>query len=108
MMNANRDLRTTASLRYHLGPATAYDFDFVGGAYHWPAYPGISDLFGPQQAYLSYIDGSAAGAIAFLEDLAARLTENGPFDAVMGLSVGGAKLATLLLRPRDTSLDKRE
>ncbi|ROW10956.1 hypothetical protein VMCG_00851 [Cytospora schulzeri] len=104
----DRDVRPTASLRYHLGSPTAYDFDFVDGAHPWPPYPGILDIFGPQQICLSYFDGSASSSLAALDDLATHLIENGPFDAVMGFSMGGAMAATLLLQPQNPLLDKPE
>lgn len=43
-----------------------------------------------------------------MDDLAQYVTENGPYDAVMGFSLGGALAATLLLQPQDVSTDRAE
>lgn len=102
------DVRPTASLRYHMGSPTTFEFDFVDGAHPWPAHPSIYEVFGPQQTYLSYFDGSALGAIAAVDDLATYLIDNGPFDAVVGFSMGGALAATLLLRPQNPAMDKAD
>ncbi|KAI0798929.1 serine hydrolase FSH [Xylaria sp. FL0064] len=87
----------TAPLRYALGPA--YSFTFVDGAHPWPAAPGIEALFGTAQAThcFNYYDGTVAGAEAAVRDLAAYLVDSGPFDCVLGFSLGAALIATLLL-----------
>lgn len=43
-----------------------------------------------------------------MDDLAQYVIENGPYDAVMGFSLGGALAATLLLQPQDASTDRAE
>jgi pimeloyl-ACP methyl ester carboxylesterase len=57
---------------------------------------GIRDAFGEQICY-SYYDGSAESALDMAQDLSTYVSENGPFDAVMGFSLGAALAATLLL-----------
>lgn len=88
-----------ASLRYYLGDN--FEFDFIDGAYLWPASPGIEEVFGTQQACYSYYDGTPSSALAAVNDLAAYIAENGPFDIVLGFSLGAALAATLLLQPHD-------
>ncbi|KAK3937381.1 hypothetical protein QBC46DRAFT_366281 [Diplogelasinospora grovesii] len=85
------------SLRYQLGDK--YEFDFVDGAHPWPAAPGITQAFGVQVCYSYYYDGTAASALAAVDDLATYVVDNGPFDAVLGFSMGAALAATLLLQP---------
>ncbi|KAI2628871.1 serine hydrolase FSH [Hypoxylon sp. NC1633] len=89
----------TASLRYHLGPS--FVFTFVNGAHPWPAAPGIEHSYGLEQAAdcFSYYDGSASSAEQAVRDLALYLCENGPFDFILGFSLGAAVAATLLLCP---------
>lgn len=41
-----------------------------------------------------------------MDDLAHHVIENGPYDAVMGFSMGGALAATLLLEPQDGGTDR--
>ncbi|KAI0485235.1 serine hydrolase FSH [Xylariaceae sp. FL0804] len=84
-----------APLRHHLGDG--YGSEFLEGAYLWPPAPGVQSLFGEQPCY-SYFDGSPQGAAAAVDDLADYLHENGPFDAVVGFSLGAALAASLLLR----------
>ncbi|KAF2962695.1 hypothetical protein GQX73_g10878 [Xylaria multiplex] len=95
----------TATLRYLVDPDSGWEFDFVDGAYPWPAHPAVAAVFGAEQACLSYFDGSASSALAAIGDLATHIIANGPFDCVMGFSMGGAMVATLLLQPYDPSLD---
>lgn len=57
---------------------------------------GIREAFGDQICY-SYHDGSAESALDVARDLSTYVGENGPFDAVMGFSLGAALAATLLL-----------
>ncbi|KAI0415488.1 serine hydrolase FSH [Xylaria grammica] len=95
----------TAALRYLVDPDSGWEFDFVDGAYPWPAHPAVAAVFGAEQACLSYFDGSASSALAAIGDLATHIVANGPFDCVMGFSMGGAMAATLLLEPYDPSLD---
>ncbi|PYI26786.1 hypothetical protein BP00DRAFT_355134, partial [Aspergillus indologenus CBS 114.80] len=85
----------TARLRYLLGDH--YEFDFVDGAYPWPAYPSIAEVFGHDHTYYSYCDDSPQSVLQAATDLADYATENGPFDAVMGFSLGAALAMTLLL-----------
>lgn len=87
---------TTAPLRYQLGDD--YEYDFVDGPYPWPAAKGIAEVFGESNIYSSYFDGSKESAIQAVNDLADYAKSNGPFDAVMGFSLGAALAATLLLR----------
>lgn len=58
-----------------------------------------------QQEYLSYFDGSAASALTAIDNLATHILENGPYDAIMGFSMGGAMAATLLLQPQNPEAD---
>jgi dienelactone hydrolase len=74
-----------------------YDFDFVDGAYPWPAARGISEVFGEKQMYYSYFDGSAESVRGTVKALGEYAVANGPFDAVMGFSLGAALAMTLLL-----------
>ncbi|TVY30664.1 Esterase [Lachnellula hyalina] len=92
-----------AGLIYELG--TDYDFQFIDGAYPWPAAPGIREMFGDQICY-SYYDGSAQSAYQAVDDLAAYACSNGPYDAVLGFSLGATLAATLLLRDADQELCK--
>ncbi|KAF7621590.1 hypothetical protein AFLA_011884 [Aspergillus flavus NRRL3357] len=84
-----------AALRYHLGQD--FEYDFVDGEYHCPAARGISEIFGNNQPYYSYFDGSAGSAMKAVRDLYVYTNENGPFDAVMGFSLGAALAVMLLL-----------
>ncbi|RYP04515.1 hypothetical protein DL764_004416 [Monosporascus ibericus] len=86
----------TAALRYQLGDE--YQYDFLDGAHPWPTAKGIDQLFGDHQVCYSYFNGSAESAMTAVNDLADYVMENGPFDAVMGFSLGAALAATLLLR----------
>ncbi len=85
------------SLRYYLGPS--YDFTFLNGAHPWPAAPAVKAYFGAEraEACYSYFDGTAPSAAASVRDLASYLCENGPFDCVLGFSLGASLVATLLL-----------
>ncbi|KAK5626261.1 hypothetical protein RRF57_001976 [Xylaria bambusicola] len=85
---------------------TAIEFDFVEGAYSWPPRPEIISIYGASQPSLSYYDGSAPSALTAIDDLAAYVTENGPYSAVIGFSMGGSLAATLLLRPHDGEADR--
>ncbi|KAJ5539525.1 hypothetical protein N7513_007857 [Penicillium frequentans] len=84
----------TAALRYQLGHA--FDFDFIGGEHPWPAARGIAEVFGRDEVCYSYFDGTSSGAISAVEDLADYVAENGPFDAVMGFSLGATLAVTFL------------
>ncbi|KAL4747555.1 hypothetical protein BDW72DRAFT_196632 [Aspergillus terricola var. indicus] len=86
-----------AALRYQLGDS--YEFEFIEGSYLWPAAPGIASCFGTDQYYRSYVDESPASVLKAVRDLAryAVSSETGPFDAVMGFSLGAALALTLLL-----------
>ena len=55
-------------------------------------------MFGDQQTCYSYFDGSAESVLKAVDDLATYVAEHGPFDAIMGFSLGAALAATLLLR----------
>lgn len=85
-----------AALRYKLGDE--YQFDFIEGSYPWPAAPGIKRTFGSHICY-SYHDGTPTSIMTALNDFAEYITENGPFDAVIGFSLGAALVATFLLYP---------
>ncbi|KAL4992799.1 hypothetical protein BDW68DRAFT_172823 [Aspergillus falconensis] len=87
----------TATLCHRLGEE--YEFDSVDGDYLWPTAPGIASVFGTDQFYRSYVDESPASIIKAVRDLAryAAESENGPFDAAMGFSLGAALALTLLL-----------
>ncbi|KAK5996309.1 Esterase C25G4.2-like protein [Cladobotryum mycophilum] len=87
----------TAALRYRLG-LEEVQCDFVEGAHLWPAAPGIKETFGYHQNFYSYSDGTAQSVITAVNDLAEYVEDNGPFDAVMGFSLGAGLVATLLLR----------
>jgi pimeloyl-ACP methyl ester carboxylesterase len=91
-----------------MGAKSTYEFDFVDGAHPWPAHSAVAEVFGPNQAYRSYFDGSASSALGAVDDVAEYVLENGPFHAVMGFSMGGALAATVLLNRRDTGYDKPE
>ncbi|KAH7400553.1 serine hydrolase-domain-containing protein [Phaeosphaeria sp. MPI-PUGE-AT-0046c] len=85
----------TAALRQQLG--AQFDWDFVEGSHFWPAAKGICEIFGNHQVCYSYFDGTAQSASNAIEDLAAYVCENGPFDVLIGFSLGAAMIATLLL-----------
>ena len=55
-------------------------------------------MFGDQQICYSYFDGSAESALKAVDDLATYVAQHGPFDTIMGFSLGAALAATLLLR----------
>ncbi|KAI1322482.1 serine hydrolase FSH [Xylariaceae sp. FL0255] len=98
----------TGSLRYQLAnidPNTLFSFDFVNGSHPWPAHPEVAAVYGGDQ-HLSYYDGSSASALQALDDLAAHVIDNGPYDSVMGFSMGGSLAATLLLSPQDPATDR--
>ncbi|KAI0553285.1 serine hydrolase FSH [Xylaria curta] len=98
----------SAPLRYNLDPDHAWQFEFVNGAYPWPADPIVAEVFGAHHTGLSYFDGSASSALAAIDSLAAHLIQNGPFDCVIGFSMGAAMVATLLLTPRTSAHDKAD
>lgn len=77
-------------------------FFFVDGDHPWPPSPDIAAIYGKEQEYVSYFDGSAASAVNTLDDLANYVIEEGPFDAVLGFSMGTMIAATLLLCPSIT------
>lgn len=85
-----------AALRHQLGDD--FHFDFLDGEHPWPAANGICEAFGDQQICYSYFDGSTRSVIKAVDDLADYVRDNGPFDAVMGFSLGAALVATLLVR----------
>lgn len=74
-------------------------YDFVEGACPWPAAPGIDETFGSRQLCYSYFDGSGESALKAVQALGDYVEEYGPFDCVLGFSLGAAIAATLLLRP---------
>ncbi|KAE8374945.1 hypothetical protein BDV26DRAFT_283842 [Aspergillus bertholletiae] len=86
---------STANLRYLL--TDEYDFEFIDGAYECSATRGIAEVFGTDQIYFSYYDGSAESVLKAVRDLAEYVVDHGPFDAVMGFSLGAALAMTLLL-----------
>lgn len=90
-------MQVLAALRYEL--ADEFDFDYVGGCYPWPPATGIAETFGTSQLCYSYFDGSAQSVVATINDLGSYLVENGPFDIVIGFSLGAALTASLLLQP---------
>ncbi|CZT23717.1 uncharacterized protein RCC_09431 [Ramularia collo-cygni] len=92
----------TAALRYRLG--ANFEYEFLDGSFPWPALPGISEVFGNDQMYFSYHDGSGESAYQAVRDLAAYATENGPFDAVLAFSLGAALAATLLIEDASRAL----
>ncbi|PSN72075.1 hypothetical protein BS50DRAFT_583665 [Corynespora cassiicola Philippines] len=94
----------TAALRYQLGPE--YRYDFVDGDHAWPAAPGVAEVFGLDDEYFSYSDGSAESWKQAVDDLEAYVVENGPFHAILGFSLGAALAATLLLRPANQAAGK--
>ncbi|KAI2479854.1 FSH1 domain containing protein [Pyrenophora tritici-repentis] len=85
----------TAALRQQLIPH--FDWDFIEGSHFWPAAKGVCEIFGTHQVCYSYFDGTAQSASNAIEDLAAYVIENGPFDVLIGFSLGAAMIATLLL-----------
>lgn len=52
---------------------------------------------------MSYYDGTAISAVDTLDALADYIIEEGPFDAILGFSMGAMMAATLLLCPNITS-----
>ncbi|KAI9040231.1 uncharacterized protein KD926_008432 [Aspergillus affinis] len=84
----------TAALRYQL--RHAFNFEFIGGEHPWPAARGIAEVFGRDEVCYSYFDGTPSGALSAVEDLADYVAENGPFDAIMGFSLG-ATLSVMFL-----------
>ncbi|KNG87270.1 hypothetical protein ANOM_004941 [Aspergillus nomiae NRRL 13137] len=84
----------TAGLRYQLGED--FEYEFVDGGYDCPAASGIREIFGDEICY-SYFDSSADSVMEAVQDLYAYTNENGPFDAVMGFSLGAALAVKLLL-----------
>ncbi|PLB54711.1 hypothetical protein P170DRAFT_505429, partial [Aspergillus steynii IBT 23096] len=94
----------TARLRYLLGDQ--YEFDFVDGAHPWPAYPSIAEVFGHDQVCYSYCDDTPQSVRRAVADLAQYAAENGPFDAVMGFSLGAALALTLLLNHEQLGLSE--
>ncbi|KAJ0424607.1 serine hydrolase FSH [Aspergillus carlsbadensis] len=90
----------TAALRYRLGHDT-HEFDFIDGSILWPPTRGIAELFSSEadsavDCY-SYFNESASSILAAVEDLAAYVITNGPFDGVIGFSQGAVLAATLLI-----------
>ncbi|KAL2784040.1 serine hydrolase FSH [Aspergillus keveii] len=89
----------TASLRYRLGQ-DAHEFDFVDGSILWPPARGIAELFSSDADTVdcySYFNESASSILTAVNDLAAYVITNGPFDGVIGFSQGAVLAATLLI-----------
>jgi len=73
-----------------------FDYEFVEGENEVPPAPGIAKVFpGP---YLSYLADYSVGSIEeqhrFIMDI---VTEEGPFDGVMGFSQGASLAASILI-----------
>lgn len=85
-----------AALRYEIG--NDYEYDFLDGEYPWPQAKGIREVFGDRQIGYSYFDGSTESVLKAVDDLSAYTEDHGPFEAVIGFSLGAALAATLLLR----------
>lgn len=83
-------------MRHLLG--ARYQFDFLEGAYPWPASSGIREAFGADQVCFSYTNGSPSNTSEVVDDLAEYLEENGPFELVLAFSLGAGVITTLLLR----------
>ncbi|KAJ4419093.1 hypothetical protein N0V85_001191 [Neurospora sp. IMI 360204] len=88
----------TAGLRSLLGCGNLHTFDFVEGGVESPPAPGIAALF-PNTDYYAYYDPKSPQSILqALDDLSAYLTDEGPFDGVMGFSQGAALASMLISR----------
>ncbi|KAF2093097.1 hypothetical protein NA57DRAFT_81776 [Rhizodiscina lignyota] len=101
-MGTNNDVfaMQTLALRAQLGCSSVHKFEFVEGNVEYPAAPGISTLFPSTTGYWAYFDPSSASSILqAIEDLAAYIASEGPFDGVMAFSQGAALAAMLLARP---------
>ncbi|KAL2845825.1 serine hydrolase FSH [Aspergillus pseudodeflectus] len=95
----------TASLRYRLGQ-DADEFDFVDGSILWPPARGIAELFNGEADSVdcySYFHESATSILTAVNDLAAYVITNGPFDGVVGFSQGAVLAATLLIAVQPSS-----
>ncbi|KAI0187510.1 serine hydrolase FSH [Astrocystis sublimbata] len=97
-----------APLRYYLGPFQNWDFEFVDGEYAWPIDQSVAAVFGVHHTGLSYYDGTPPSALSAIDSLAAHLCQNGPYDCVIGFSLGAAMIATLLLTPQIDAKDNPE
>ena len=111
-----------------MGEPHVHTFEFVEGGVHYPAAPGespsctpilvytvrlrglngdwrmagIATVF-PHNKYFAYYDPTEPSSILqAVEDLAAYVSAEGPFDGVMGFSQGAA-LAAMLLRRESTA-----
>ncbi|OTB07053.1 hypothetical protein M426DRAFT_318421 [Hypoxylon sp. CI-4A] len=82
-----------AGLRYRLGDG--HEYEYVEGPLVWPPAKGIEEAFGKQEAYYSYFDGTASSILKAVDDLVEFIDTEGPFDAVIGFSQGGALATTL-------------
>ncbi|KAK6525867.1 hypothetical protein TWF281_010911 [Arthrobotrys megalospora] len=86
----------TAAIRAELGEE--HEYEFVDGTLPWPKAKELGDLFSDEDEYLAYYDPlSAESMLNALFQLENYIEEEGPFDAVMGFSHGGALSSTLLL-----------
>ena len=85
-----------------------YQYDFVDGQYIHPPATGIKDLFGDEQICYSYFDGSTQSVLKAVKDLGEYVADHGPYDAVMGFSLGAALAAAFLLHERSHQVSRPE
>ncbi|PQE25647.1 serine hydrolase FSH protein [Rutstroemia sp. NJR-2017a BBW] len=103
----------TASLRHELDGH--HTFDFVEGSISCPVAPGkipflalwvldqlilraeIKPFFASADKYYRYYDGNADSILRALSQLSHFISEEGPFDGVIGFSQGATLLATYLV-----------
>ncbi|TVY19428.1 Hydrolase FUB4 [Lachnellula arida] len=95
--STNADCIFAAALRYELGDQHTYEF--VEGTIPWPIAPEISNLFNPDGRYFSYFDpSSASSARDALQQLDEYIEAEGPFDGVLGFSLGACLAAMHIIR----------
>jgi len=86
----------TAAIRHELGPEHRYDF--LEGSVPCAAAPGISSLSPETDEFFEYCDtNSFASCSQMVRDLETYVATEGPFDAVMGFSIGATIAAGLML-----------
>lgn len=77
----------TAAIRYQLGDSHTYDF--VNGTFAWQADPKLQQMLEEGEQTFSYCDPDDANSCAYaLEQLNRHLELEGPYDGVMGFSMG--------------------
>ncbi|KAK0513090.1 hypothetical protein JMJ35_004076 [Cladonia borealis] len=94
----NRYSSASTTLRRLLLPAASIASEFVEGGIHFLAAPGIATVF-PEDPYFAYYDPTHPFTILqAIDNLAASVSAEGPFDDVRGFSHGAALAAMLLAR----------